>query len=59
MKSGTVLADAKFTLIDGGLAGTVLVGLALNALFGWWWVDQIMALFLAGVACREGIQEIL
>jgi divalent metal cation (Fe/Co/Zn/Cd) transporter len=58
MKSETVLADAKFTLIDAGLAGTVLIGLVLNALFGWWWVDQIMALFLAGVACREGIQEV-
>ena len=58
MKSETVLADAKFTLIDGGLAGAVLVGLVLNAFFGWWWADQIMALFLAGVAFREGLKEI-
>jgi len=57
MKSETVLADAKFTLIDGALAATVLVGLVLNALVGLWWVDQVMALFLAGVACREGIRE--
>ena len=59
MKSETVLADAKFTLIDGALAGTVLVGLAFNFLLGWWWVDQAMALFLSGVAFREGIREIL
>lgn len=58
MKSETVLADAKFTLIDGALAGTVLVGLALNALFGWWWADQAMALFLSGVAFREGLKEV-
>jgi len=58
MKSETVLADAKFTLIDGALAGTVLVGLAVNALFGWWWADQLMALFLAVVACKEGIHEV-
>jgi len=58
MKSETVLADAKFTLIDGALAGAVLVGLALNALFGFWWADQTMALFLSGVAFREGIKEI-
>jgi divalent metal cation (Fe/Co/Zn/Cd) transporter len=57
MKSETVLADAKFTLIDGALAGTVLIGLALNALFGWWWADQAMALFLSGVAFREGLKE--
>ncbi|HWY78861.1 MAG TPA: cation transporter [Candidatus Sulfotelmatobacter sp.] len=54
MRSRTVLADAKFTLIDGALAGAVLVGLVLNALFGWWWVDEVMALILAGVAFREG-----
>lgn len=57
MKSGTVLADAKFTLIDGALAGTVLIGLVLNVLFGWWWADQAMALFLSGVAFREGLKE--
>lgn len=57
MKSQTVLADAKFTLIDGALAGTVLVGLALNMLFGLWWADQTMALFLSGVAFREGLKE--
>src|SRR5258708_63341 len=55
MGSGTVIADAKFTLIDGGLAGSVLLGLLLNALFGWWWADQVMALFLALVALKERI----
>lgn len=58
MRSSTVLADAKFTLIDGALAGTVLVGLLFNSLFGWWWMDQAMALFLAGVAFREGVKEV-
>jgi divalent metal cation (Fe/Co/Zn/Cd) transporter len=59
MGSETVLADAKFTLIDGALAATVLVGLVLNVLFGWWWADQIMALFLAFVALKEGINEFI
>jgi divalent metal cation (Fe/Co/Zn/Cd) transporter len=54
-----VLADAKFTLIDAMLSGTVLVGLVLNALFGWWWTDQALALFLAGAAFREGLKELL
>jgi divalent metal cation (Fe/Co/Zn/Cd) transporter len=57
--SQTVLADAKFTLIDGLLSATVLVGLILNALFGWWWADQALALFLSGVAFREGIKSIV
>lgn len=56
--SQTVLADAKFTLIDAALSTTVLVGLLFNTLFGWWWMDQAMALFLSGVAFREGIKEI-
>lgn len=59
MKSPTVLADAKFTLIDGALAMTVLFGLAFNTLFGWWWMDQSLALFLSGAAFREGLKEIL
>ena len=59
MGSLTVLADAKFTLIDAALSATVLIGLLFNTLLGWWWMDQAMALFLSGVAFREGIKEIL
>lgn len=59
IKNSVVLADAKFTLIDGALSSTVLVGLILNTLFGWWWTDQALALFLAGAAFREGLKEIL
>lgn len=59
MESQTVLADAKFTLIDTYLAATVLIGLALNTLFGFWWADYAMALFLSGVAFREGLKELL
>ncbi|HVZ11721.1 MAG TPA: cation transporter [Patescibacteria group bacterium] len=57
LSSPTVIADAKFTLIDGSLAATVLLGLLLNTLFGFWWADQAMALFISGVAFREGIKE--
>lgn len=59
IKSLVVLADAKFTLIDGALSSTILIGLVLTALFGWWWTDEALALFLAGAAFREGIKEIL
>ena len=58
LQSLTVLADAKFTLIDAALASAVLVGLGANVLFGWWWMDQAMALFLSGVAFREGLKEL-
>ncbi|CAN5200099.1 hypothetical protein BH11PAT1_BH11PAT1_2150 [soil metagenome] len=59
MKSETVLADSKFTLIDAALSVAVLLGLLFNALFGLWWTDPAMALFLSGVAFREGIREVL
>lgn len=58
LRNDVVLADAKFTLIDAALSTTVLVGLLFNVLFGWWWMDQATALFLSGVAFREGLREL-
>ncbi len=59
LQSRTVLADAKFTLIDAALSSTVLVGLVFNTFLGWWWMDQATALLLSAVAFREGIKELL
>ncbi len=59
MKSATVLADAKFTYVDAALSLAVLTGLAFNTIFGFWWMDPAMAIFLAGFAFREGLREIL
>jgi divalent metal cation (Fe/Co/Zn/Cd) transporter len=42
-------------LLCAYLAGAVFLGLAANALFGWWWLDPIAALVIAGVAVREGL----
>ena len=53
-----VIADAKFTLVDAALSSSVLIGLILNMLFGWWWTDPALALFLAGAAFREGFKEV-
>jgi divalent metal cation (Fe/Co/Zn/Cd) transporter len=43
-------------LICAYLAGAVLLGLAGNALFGWWWLDPLAALVIAAVALREGLE---
>jgi divalent metal cation (Fe/Co/Zn/Cd) transporter len=43
-------------LLCAYLAAAVLLGLAGNALFGWWWLDPIAALVIAGVAVNEGRQ---
>lgn len=56
LRSATVLADARFSLIDAALAATVLVGLVLNAFAGWWWADQSLALAIAVLAAREGLE---
>jgi divalent metal cation (Fe/Co/Zn/Cd) transporter len=54
--SKSVQADAKQLLLCVYLSGTVLIGLLLNSLFGWWWADSIAALVVAFLAVREGIE---
>ena len=31
--------EGRVTLVDALLAGSVLIGLVLNAVLGWWWAD--------------------
>ena len=52
--SASAVADSKQTLLCTYLSGVLLVGLALNALFGWFWADPIAGLVIAAVAVREG-----
>lgn len=54
LDSQTVVADGRFSLVDAALAGAVLVGLALSALFGWWWADALLAIVISLLAFREG-----
>lgn len=54
MGSQVVLADAVETWLCTWLSAIVLAGLALNALFGWWWADPVAALGIAWLAVREG-----
>lgn len=54
--SASVQADAKQLLLCISLSGTVLIGLLLNSLFGWWWADSVAALVVAALALREGIE---
>ncbi len=54
--SATAVADSKQTLICTYLSGAVLIGLVLNSLFGWWWVDAIAGLVIAVFAVREGVE---
>lgn len=52
--SASAVADSRQTLLCTYLSAAVLVGLVLNAAFGWWWADPVAAIGLAVVAVREG-----
>lgn len=54
--SATVVADSTQTLLCTYLSAILLVGLGLNALFGWSWADPLAALVIAGVAVKEGVE---
>lgn len=56
LDNAALVADAHESLFCAVLAGIVLVGLALNAAFGWWWSDPLAALFVAVFAIREGVE---
>ncbi|GAA2575129.1 cation transporter [Dactylosporangium fulvum] len=52
--SASAVADSRQTLLCTWLSAVLLVGLAANALFGWWWADPLAALVIAAVAVTEG-----
>lgn len=54
--SRATYGEGSQNLLCAYLAAAVFLGLAGNALFGWWWLDPIAALVVAGIALREGIE---
>jgi divalent metal cation (Fe/Co/Zn/Cd) transporter len=46
-------AESRVTVIDGVLAGAVLLGLVLNSAWGWWWADPAAGLIIVYYAIRE------
>ena len=52
--SRSAVADSRQTLLCAYLSAVLLVGLAVNSLFGWWWADPSAALVIAVVAVKEG-----
>jgi divalent metal cation (Fe/Co/Zn/Cd) transporter len=52
--SSATHGEGAQNLLCAYLAGAVFLGLAGNALFGWWWLDPVAALLIAGVAVKEG-----
>jgi divalent metal cation (Fe/Co/Zn/Cd) transporter len=50
-----LLTESRVTLVDAYLAAAVLVGVALNALLGWWWADPLAGLVIVYYGIREGL----
>ncbi len=53
-----LLADAAESLFCAYLSATVLVGLALNAVLGWWWADPVAALAVVPLVIKEGLEAL-
>ncbi|HLL16301.1 MAG TPA: cation transporter [Pyrinomonadaceae bacterium] len=58
IKSAAMRADAKQTELCTYLSAILLGGLALNALFGWWWADPVAALLMVPIIAIEGYKAL-
>lgn len=56
--SRALAADAVETLVCAYLSLTLLLGLTLNALAGWWWADPLAALAMLPLIFREGVEAL-
>ncbi|MDR3554729.1 MAG: cation transporter [Syntrophobacteraceae bacterium] len=52
--SAALKADAACSITCGYMSLTLLAGLLLNRLFGWWWADPLAAFGLVYFLVREG-----
>ena len=57
IQSRALQADSQQTDICAYLSAILLVGLLLNALFGWW-ADPVAALVMVPIIAREGIEAL-
>jgi divalent metal cation (Fe/Co/Zn/Cd) transporter len=58
LNSRALAADSRQTDLCAYLSGILFVGLALNALFGWWWADSIAAILMVPIITREGVEAL-
>ena len=58
IKSRALEADSKQTDLCIYLSAISLGGLALNALFGWWWADPVAAIVMIPIIANEGVEAL-
>lgn len=56
--SAATAGEGAQNLLCAYLAVAVLAGLLANTLWGWWWLDPVVALGIAALAVWEGIQSL-
>ena len=49
-----VVAQSRETWVSNSLSISLLLGLVLNAYFGLWWADPVVALLIATIAAKSG-----
>jgi divalent metal cation (Fe/Co/Zn/Cd) transporter len=58
LNNAVLVTEGRVTLVDAYLASAVLMGLVLNALWGWWWADPLASLVILYYGIREGIHAL-
>lgn len=58
LNSRAMNADARQTDFCVYLSGILLIGLVLNAVFGWWWADPVAALVMVPIIAKEGSEGV-
>jgi divalent metal cation (Fe/Co/Zn/Cd) transporter len=57
LSSSATVKEAAQNQLCAYLSIGLLIGLAANALFGYWWADPLCALAIAGIALKEGLKS--
>jgi divalent metal cation (Fe/Co/Zn/Cd) transporter len=58
LRSGALESEAAQTALCAYLSLIALLGVVLNALFGWWWADPLAALVMVPIIAKEGVEGI-
>jgi divalent metal cation (Fe/Co/Zn/Cd) transporter len=56
LDSAATAGEGTQNILCGYLSLAILIGLGANALFGFWWADPTVALFVALVAVQAGVR---
>ena len=56
--SRALAADSAETFVCAALSIALLLGLGLNALWGWWWADPVAAMAMLPFVVKEGLEAL-